>query len=193
MSLSDIERAQRMSTTCSTDASTGSRGVEQSTVVGRVSRKRPLSKRLCFFDLQTDDGLASVIVKNECGGVGSAAAARSDVKVGDLLRVTGIREPDGGLLATHMAIELAWRESASGVPFGDTVPVPDAVPVATTVPEPDAVAVAVRGPALGICKAWLNTGRCARQVSLRRQASARPCVRLCAERWPSLAGLRVPT
>ena len=55
-------------------------------LVGHVARKRPLSKRLLFVELQTapivgtSEGAAhsitKVVVKDECSGVGGAVDAR---------------------------------------------------------------------------------------------------------------------
>jgi len=87
------------------------------TASGTLIRKRALSKRLLFLDLQVDTGRLSVCVKDACGGVGSAAEARTSLKLGDVLLVTGTPEPDGAVLARDILITLAWREAGDRAPW----------------------------------------------------------------------------
>eukprot|EP00966_Prymnesium_polylepis_P016939 390722-Prymnesium_polylepis.1 len=79
------------------------------TIKGHITRKRPLSKRLLFLDLQVADiGTAyshrEVIIKEDCGGVGGSATARSVLKVGDLVNVEGEVEAKGSLLAKSITV-----------------------------------------------------------------------------------------
>ena len=81
----------------------------EAVLLGHVARKRPLSKRLLFVELQTapivgtSEGAAhsitKVVVKDECSGVGGAADARYALKLGDIVRVHGINEAPGTVLA----------------------------------------------------------------------------------------------
>ena len=96
----------------------------EAVLLGHVARKRPLSKRLLFVELQTapivgtSEGAAhsitKVVVKDECSGVGGAADARYALKLGDIVRVHGINEAPGTVLATHIDRVAAWREVGAG-------------------------------------------------------------------------------
>ena len=78
---------------------------EMHEVMGIVSRKRAMSKRLVFLDVQTADIIHPVVVKERCEGVGGAAIVRSFLKLGDRIRVQGEREEDGTLLARRLVVE----------------------------------------------------------------------------------------
>ncbi|KAL1495528.1 hypothetical protein AB1Y20_016892 [Prymnesium parvum] len=132
-------------------------------LAGRVTRKRALSRRLLFLDVEADGATRPVVVKEGCGGVGGAAVARSVVKLGDVLRVSGEVQPGGSLLATHLAVERAWREEGGGAPW----PPPAAV---RPLPPPPVAEAAAK--AASVCHAWLNTGQCLRAGCAFRHESA---------------------
>ena len=167
---------------------------EQSSLLGHVARKRALSKRILFIELQTapilcaasagDSGpvaITKVVVKDECEGVGGAAVARYALKHGDLVRVHGIEETRGTVLATHVEMVTQWREAAGGEQWLYHESEADAT--AAVQAEAEAV-VAARGqePAeLPVCRDWLNTTRCERRACPHRHWS--PDVKAERQAW----------
>ena len=155
---------------------------ERVVLLGHVARKRPLSKRLLFVELQTapivgtspaSEGAAhaisKVVVKDECGGVGGAADARYALKLGDIVRVHGIAEaPHGTVLATHIDRVAAWREAGGGAQWHYTEDEPAAPPPSEEAPESRGHEAAD----LAVCRDWLNTTRCERRACPHRHWSA---------------------
>ena len=147
-------------------------------LVGHVARKRPLSKRLLFVELQTapivgtSEGAAhsitKVVVKDECSGVGGAADARYALKLGDIVRVHGINEAPGTVLATHIDRVAAWREVGAGAQWRYTEDEPQAPPPSEEAPESRGHEAAE----LPVCRDWLNTTRCERRACPHRHWSA---------------------
>lgn len=87
---------------------------------GTLIRKKALSSRIVFLDIQVDDGcIVGVCVKGACAGVGSAADARSFLKVGDVLEVTGgVDGVDAEIILAHrIRVVLPWCEAGKGAPF----------------------------------------------------------------------------
>ena len=152
-------------------------------LLGHVARKRPLSKRLLFVELQTapilgtssaDEGAAhaitKVVVKDDCGGVGGAADARYALKLGDIVRVHGIVEASHGpVLATHIDRVAAWREAGGGAQWHYTEDEPAAVPPSEEAPPESRGHEAAE---LTVCRDWLNTTRCERRACPHRHWSA---------------------
>ena len=190
----------------------------ETSLVGHLSRKRPLSKRLLFLDVEVTDAgtscLRAVVVKEECSGVGGAAIARSTLKLGDLVAVQGKVESDGTLLARHIVIQEAWRDVGGGAawaPQHDLAEAPavcaqdgassveltskDGAAASSDLTPQDSRAVAE----LPVCHAWLNTGRCGRTDCKFRHESAdvtaerKKWVAERRERRLQLAALNDPT
>ena len=97
--------------------------MREETLEGTLVRKRPLAKRLVFLSILESDELpiVTVVIKEECGGVGGAAEARSALKLGDRLRVCGAyesaestRSDEKVLRATHVQVTLPWRVVGGG-------------------------------------------------------------------------------
>lgn len=148
-------------------------------VVGTLVRRKALSSRIVFLDIQMEDGsIAGVCIKGTCGGVGSAAEARSALKVGDVLEVAG--QQDGvdrdTILAAHVGVILPWCEAGQGAPFAGPKRLPSGQPTrrvfpfsagSFTIASPSEASREDAGssdePVLQlICPSFVNTGQCSK-------------------------------
>ena len=147
--------------------------MREETLEGTLVRKRPLSKRLVFLSILESDELpiVTVVIKEECGGVGGAAEARSALKLGDRLRVCGAyesaestRSDEKVLRATHVQVTLPWRVVGGGAAWQHNArdSQPSAVPPKPPEQKPPGDPSDAQASDLPVCHSWLNTGRCPR-------------------------------
>ena len=92
---------------------------EEVTIRGTLSRKRAMSRRLLFLDVDTATVTESVIVKEACAGVGGAADARHQLKLGDMVVVIGRREraeadQSDTVRADRIDVASSWKERSGG-------------------------------------------------------------------------------
>ena len=144
---------------------------EEVTIRGTLSRKRAMSRRLLFLDVDTAAVTESVVVKEACAGVGGAADARHQLKLGDIVVVIGRREraeadQPATVRADRIDVASSWKERSGGQQWEP------AVTAYATDDTPQAAGEPEGGASQRVCHQWLNSGRCGRpQCPLRHTST----------------------